>query len=223
MIVGERKHFIEIADMLKGYNKILLAGCGTCVKVCFAGGDKEVALLASQLKIAAKRKKQKLTVTEITVERQCEPEFIEELAPLVADYDVVVSMACGAGVQFLAERFPEKIVLPAVNTSHLGVLEKQGVFGERCLGCGDCLLGRFGGVCPVTRCSKSLLNGPCGGSKDGKCEIDPNVSCGWQLIIDRLKSIGQLDNLVCVEPPKKWSTARDGGPRKTVLEDHTIQ
>jgi ferredoxin len=222
MIVGERKHFIEIAEMLKGYGKVLLVGCGTCVKVCFAGGDKEVSLLASQLKIAAKRKKQKFSVTEITVERQCEPEFIEELAPLVADHDVIMSMACGAGVQFLAERFPDKIVLPAVNTSHLGVLEKQGVFGERCLGCGDCLIGRFGGVCPVTRCSKSLLNGPCGGSKDGKCEIDPNVSCGWQLIYDRLKSIGQLDNLTAVEQPKKWSTARDGGPRKTVLEDHTI-
>jgi ferredoxin len=208
--------------MLKGYGNVLLAGCGTCVKVCFAGGDKEVALLASQLKIAAKRKDADITVTEITVERQCEPEFIEEIAPLADGHDVIVSMACGAGVQFLAERFPNKIVLPAVNTTHLGVLEKQGVFGERCLGCGDCLLARFGAVCPVTRCSKSLLNGPCGGSKDGKCEVDPEIPCGWQLIHDRLKAIGQLDRLRSFEPPKKWTTARDGGPRKTVLEEHIL-
>ncbi len=222
MIVAERKHFIEISEMLKGYGKVLLVGCGTCVKVCFAGGDKEVALLASQLRIAAKRKEHELTVTEMTVERQCEPEFIDEVAAEAARHDVIVSMACGAGVQFLAERFREKIILPAVNTTHLGVLEKQGVFGERCLGCGDCLLDRFGGVCPVTRCSKSLLNGPCGGSQDGKCEIDKNVDCGWQLIVDRMTAIGQLDRLRKVEPPKKWSTARDGGPRKTVLEDHIL-
>jgi len=222
MIVAERKHFIEISEMLKGYGKVLLVGCGTCVKVCFAGGDKEVALLASQLRIAAKRKEQTLTVTEMTVERQCEPEFIDEVAAAAAQHDVIVSMACGAGVQFLAERFREKIVLPAVNTTHLGVLETQGVFGERCLGCGDCLLDRFGGVCPVTRCSKSLLNGPCGGSQDGKCEIDKNVDCVWQLIVDRMTAIGQLDRLRNIEPPKKWSTARDGGPRKTVLEDHIL-
>ncbi len=222
MIVGEKKHFIEVADMLKGYGKVLLVGCGTCVKVCFAGGDKEVALLASQLKIAAKRKGEEIAVTEITVERQCEPEFIEEIAPLADKHDVIVSMACGAGVQFLAERLPKSIVLPAVNTTHLGVLEKQGVFGERCLGCGDCLLGKFGAVCPVTRCSKSLLNGPCGGSKDGKCEVDPEIPCGWQLIYDRLKAIGQLDRLRSYEPPKKWTPARDGGPRKTVLEEHIL-
>jgi ferredoxin len=222
MIVGERKPFEEIAELLEGCGKVLIVGCGTCVKVCFAGGDKEAAQLASQLKIAADVKGKKIFVSDTTVERQCEGEFVDALAPLVAEYDVIMSMACGAGVQFLAERFTGKVVLPAVNTTHLGVLQEQGVFAEKCLGCGDCVLGRFGGVCPVTRCSKSIFNGPCGGSQNGKCEIDQSVDCGWQLIIDRLTLLGRLGDLRKVEPPKKWSTGHYGGPRKTVLEDHKV-
>lgn len=222
MIVGERKPFDEIAELLKGYGRVLIVGCGTCVKVCFAGGDKEAAQLASQLRIAAGKTGDKVSVTDTSVERQCEDEFVDALAPVVADYDAIMSMACGAGVQFLADRFPGKVVLPAVNTTHLGVLQEQGVFTEKCLGCGDCVLGRFGGVCPVTRCSKSIFNGPCGGSQDGKCEIDKEVDCGWQLIIDRMAALGRLGDLRRVEPPKNWSTGHYGGPRKTVLEDHKI-
>lgn len=222
MIVGERKPFDEISGMLKGYRKTLLVGCGTCVKVCFAGGDKETALLASQLRIAARKSGKKMSVTEACVERQCEGEFIDEIAPMVGAHDVVVSMACGVGVQMLAERFSGVPVLPAVNTTHYGGLDRQGVFTEKCQGCGDCVLDRFGGICPVTRCSKSIFNGPCGGSMNGRCEVDSEIECGWQAIIDRMRSLGKLDELRKVAPPKNWRSARHGGPRKTILEAHIL-
>ncbi len=222
MIVGERKPYEEIKSMLEGSRKILLAGCGTCVKVCFTGGDKEVALLASQLRLSAKKDKRNIHIMEMTVERQCENEFIEEIAPYVDAYDVIMSMACGAGVQMLAQRFPEKIVLPAVNTTFLGLLEKTGFFVENCQGCGNCVLGDYGGVCPVTRCAKSIFNGPCGGSQNGMCEVDPQTPCAWELIISRLRALGQLERLSKTTPPKDWSSARDGGQRKLTREEQIL-
>ena len=116
--------------------------------------------------------------------------------------------------------FPDKPVYPAVNTRFIGLVEEQGKWLESCLACGDCKLGKFGGVCPIARCSKSLLNGPCGGSADGKCEIDPeNVDCGWQLIYDRLEKLGQLENLTELEEPTDYTTAHDGGPRRMDRKD----
>jgi ferredoxin len=222
MIVGERKPFEEIQGLLDGYNNILLVGCGTCVKVCFTGGDKEVAVLASQLRIAGAKGKRKPAIDEMTIERQCEIEFVDEVARQFKGHDVIMSMACGAGVQMLAERFPDTPVLPAVNTTFLGLLQKQGRFVENCQGCGTCVLGTFGGICPVSRCAKSLFNGPCGGSQGGKCEIGGDVPCAWQQIIDRLAKLKQLDNLKAHVPPKNWSTARHGGPRKLIREDNIL-
>jgi hypothetical protein len=141
---------------------------------------------------------------------------------LKEEYPAILSLACGAGIQFVAEKFRSRPVLPAVNTQFIGVTEEQGVWTERCQACGNCLLGETGGICPVARCSKSLFNGPCGGSQGGKCEIDPEVECGWQLIYDRLKELGQLDKLEKVLPVKDWSTNRDGGPRKRIREDLKI-
>ena len=222
MIVGERKSFEEIQALLKGCKRVLLVGCGTCVKVCFAGGDKEVAVLASQLNIANNKAKKKVEITELCVERQCENEFIDEVARAYNGHDMIMSMACGAGVQMLAARFPNTPVAPAVNTTFLGLLDRQGMFLENCQGCGNCVLGEFGGVCPVTRCSKSLFNGPCGGSSDGRCEVNPDVPCAWQEIYDRLKALGQLDKLRRTVPPKDWTTARHGGPRKLIREDNIL-
>ena len=128
-------------------------------------------------------------------------------------------MACGCGVQEIARRFKEKPVLPAVNTAFMGASERQGVWAERCQGCGDCVLGLTGGICPIARCSKRLLNGPCGGSTNGKCEIDPDVDCAWQLIWDRLKALGIEDRYEENMPAKDWRTSRDGGPRKIIRED----
>jgi len=222
MIVGEQKPIQEIKEMVAPYKRLLILGCGTCVKTCFAGGEDEVATLASSLRLAFRGQGKNLKIEELTIERQCEDAFIQEAARSIADSDAVLSLACGAGIQALARRFPTTPVLPGVNTTFIGVLESQGLFTEECLGCGDCELARFGGVCPITRCAKKLLNGPCGGSRDGKCELDGDTPCAWQLIIDRLSVLGQLDNLRAQVPPKDWRLSNSGGPRKLVREDHII-
>jgi len=221
MIVGEQKPLEEIRGMIKDFdlNKILILGCGTCVTVCFAGGEKEVGILASALRMAEQIDGHELEVLENTIQRQCEWEYIDPLAEQVGEVDAVLSLACGIGVQAMAERFPEAIVLPGLNTTFLGLPEEQGVWTERCQACGNCVLHLTGGICPIARCSKSLLNGPCGGSQNGKCEIDQEIDCAWQLIYDRLKQLGQLDRLTAVMPAKDWATSRDGGPRKIVRED----
>ena len=121
--------------------------------------------------------------------------LIKAIAPRVRDYDAICSLGCGAGVQALAERFPKTPVYPGLNTQFIGILESQGVWTEKCAGCGNCRLGEFGGICPVTRCAKRLWNGPCGGSREGKCEVNPDLECGWQLIYDRCRSLGIVEDL----------------------------
>ena len=219
MIVGERKPMEEIEAMIDPFEKIIVLGCRECVTVCSVGGEKEVGILSSALRLSRKQKGRAIDILEFTLERQCDHEYIEQIRPKVPNYEAILSMACGAGVQFVAEAYPEIPVLPAVNTTFIGVTEEQGLWTERCQACGNCILHLTGGICPVTRCSKSLLNGPCGGSSNGKCEVNKEIDCGWQLIIDRLKALGQLDRYEEYIPVKDWSTSRDGGPRKVVRED----
>lgn len=220
MIVAERKPFEEIVESVGKYDSLIIAGCATCVTVCMAGGEKEVGLLASQLKMQAGVSGRELRIEEITLQRQCDEEYLEPLKKL--DGRVVLSLGCGAGVQMLAEKLPGVKIIPGLNTRFIGVTESQGVWAERCAGCGNCLLERTGGICPVARCSKSLMNGPCGGSQNGKCEIGQDVDCAWQLIHDRLGSLQELDRLVEIMEPRDWSTHRDGGPRRVTREDLTI-
>jgi hypothetical protein len=163
-----------------------------------------------------------LEVEEMTIERQCDNVFIEQAAEAIERNDAVLSLGCGAGVQALAERFETKPVYAGLNTSFIGILEEQGVWTEKCTACGACVLSEYGGICPITRCAKSILNGPCGGSQDGKCEIRPDQECAWQLIYQRLKDIGQLDKLKEVKPPKDWSKSLSGGSRKIIREDHRV-
>ena len=222
MIVGEQKPIAEIMNTIRPYDKLLILGCGTCVKTCFAGGEDEVALLASALRLAHAKQGGKIQIDELTIERQCENEFIQEAAQAVSNNQAVLSLACGAGVQAIAKRYPNAPVLPGINTTFIGIQERPGIFTEECQGCGNCGLATFGGICPITRCSKKLLNGPCGGSQKGKCEVDSDTDCAWQLIIDRLTTLGQLDNLRKYIPPKNWRPSISGGPRKLVREDHII-
>jgi len=226
MIVGEQKPLAEIMELLGSAQKVLVAGCGTCVTVCFAGGEKEVGILASALRMMSKLGDHPMEVDEVTVQRQCEWEYLDPLGERLArsetgqnGYDVVLSLACGIGVQAMNERFPDAVTLPGLNTTFLGLPEEQGVWEERCQACGDCILGRTAGICPITRCSKQLLNGPCGGSQNGVCEIDPDIPCAWQLIWERAVKLGRVDQLLEIQPPKDWSKSRDGGPRKIVRED----
>ena len=219
MIVAEQKSLDEIKSLIGESEKVLVLGCGTCVTVCFAGGEREAATVATSLRMSTKLAKDTKTITHATVQRQCEWEYLDEVAEQVKDVDVVLSLGCGIGVQAIAEHFPNTWVVPGLNTSFLGLPTEQGVWDERCAACGDCVLGLTGGICPIARCSKTLLNGPCGGSEDGHCEIDPETPCAWQLIYDKLESQGKLEVLMDLQPPKNWSQSRDGGPRKIIRED----
>ena len=221
MIIAEQKSFQAILDMLADYRRVLILGCGTCVTVCMAGGEKEVALLAEQIRLHERElpEDERHKITEATVERQCDREFFAPVEELIEEADCVLSVGCGVGVQHLSEHFEKTIVLPGLDTKFFGATAEPGVWAERCAGCGTCILDITAGICPVARCSKSLFNGPCGGSKNGVCEICEDVECAWQLIYERKKKLGQLESLETVIAIKDWSTARDGGPRKVTRED----
>lgn len=219
MIVAEPKSTKEIIEMVKDADKVLVVGCKGCVTVCNVGGAKEVGILASALRIHAKRKGLEMTVAEHTLERQCDPEYVNELKEMVSEYGAVVSIACGVGPQFLSERYPETRVFPGVNTRFMGGAEGHGIWSERCAGCGTCVVHLFGGLCPIARCSKSLMNGPCGGSSHSKCEISPDVECIWDTIVNKMMSQGRLNELLEFKPAKSWLTARDGGPRRMIREE----
>jgi ferredoxin len=222
MIKAKEKPLEEMIDMVQDFRKLLVAGCDGCVTVCEAGGLKEAKVLASALRLYFSQKGERADVDELTLTRQCNKEYLEQLGDKIDNYDAVISMACGCGVQFLAEMYPTKVVFPGVDTCFLGVTEERGVYTERCQACGRCVLAQTGGICPIARCSKRMLNGPCGGSEKGKCEINPEIDCGWQLIYERLKTLGQLDRFEKPVAPKDWIPSRDGGPRKIVREDIRI-
>jgi len=223
MIVAEQKSFDEIRKMIEPYSKVLIVGCGTCVTVCFAGGEKEVGILASSLRMATQLDGQPKEVGEATVQRQCEWEYLDLLKDKIGEYDVILSLGCGVGVQAMAERFPNARVIPGLNTSFLGLPVEQGVWVERCAACGNCILDKTGGICPIARCAKQLLNGPCGGVQDGKCELSKEIDCAWYLIVKKMTERGELEKLLEITPPKDWSTARDGGQRKIVREDLRLE
>ena len=220
MIFAEWKPIDEIVEKLSGYKKVLLVGCATCVAECAAGGEKEVETLAPLLRMAFKKKGQDVEIITSTLEKQCEWEFVDELEDMVEDVDAVLSIACGIGIQAVAERFVDTPVYPGVNTSALTIREEDGIWVGRCAACGDCVLGETFGLCPVARCAKSLMNGPCGGTrKEGKCEIDEDIDCVWNLIVERAEARGQLESLKEVKKSKNWSNSTHGGPKRVVRED----
>lgn len=219
MIVAEQKPLEEIKSLIGDARNVLVVGCGTCVTVCFAGGAREAATLAASLRMSTRLDGDARDVRETTVQRQCEWEYLDALRSDIEGADSVVSLGCGIGVQAIAERYPDAWVVPGLDTSFLGLPVEQGVWEERCAACGQCILGITAGICPIARCSKSLLNGPCGGAEDGHCEVDPDTPCAWLLIHDRLQRLGRLDVLLNPQPPKNWKAARDGGPRRIVRDD----
>jgi ferredoxin len=223
VIFGEWKPIAEITEMLNGHSKVLLVGCSTCVAECAAGGEKEVETLAPLLRMALRKQGRQVEIQTATLEKQCEWEFVEEIAERAERADAIVSLACGIGVQALAERFSELPVYPGVNTSALTMREELGVWASRCAACGNCVLGETFGLCPVARCAKSLLNGPCGGTRvGGKCEIDADLDCVWYLIVERAEKRGQLDSLLKIRGPQDWSNGRHGGPKRVIREDMRV-
>ena len=214
MIVAELKPKEEIADSISGFRSVLIVGCGTCVTVCLTGGEREAWSLARELDNGKYFDSRQPEFSVETVERQCEADLVKTYFTVPAGTDAILSMACGAGVQTVAAVYSELPVIPALNTTFLGALDEPGIWSERCQGCGDCVLAYTAGICPVARCAKRLFNGPCGGSSNGKCEIGWDVDCAWQLIIDRLKARGRMEDYEKIHPPQDWSAGRSGGPRK---------
>ncbi len=222
MIVAEMKPISEIKELVDPYSKILVVGCGTCVTVCLSGGEQQVKTLASALRIAFLREGKEKEIIESTITRQCDPEFVDELVETYIEgqgVDCLLSLGCGVGVNYLADRLPGIPVLPGENTKFIGGTVEPGVWKELCAACGECIVHLTGGICPIARCAKTMMNGPCGGTNDGKCELGDDTDCVWALIVERMKSLGTLDKLVDYQPPRDWSTARDGGPRRHEHED----
>ena len=215
MIVGKLKPLDEIAASTAGYGNILVAGCGSCVTVCLSGGDREAMALARELSNQSLHRGAPPSIRVATFLRQCERDIVKAYLEVPKDTDAILSLACGAGVQTLSSVFERLPVIPALNTSFLGALDEPGVWREKCLGCGDCVLAHTAGVCPIARCAKRLLNGPCGGSSKGKCEIGADVDCAWQLIVDRLRVLDRLGDYEKLQAVKDWSQDRGRGPRSS--------
>ena len=214
MIVAERKPIDEILAMLAPCKKVLVLACGGCVTVCLTGGEKQADELAAQLRLAAKAKGRDLVVDVDSITRQCDKEFINNLKFNLADYDAVLSIACGVGVGFVSGLYPKTPVLPGLNTTFYGANTAPGTWTESCHGCGDCVLAWTGGICPVARCSKSLINGTCGGTKKGKCEVKEEMDCGWLLIYQRLKELGRLEEYRKMRAARDWRKDRSSGVRR---------
>ncbi len=207
MIVAEQKPLAEIRQMITPYQRVLILGCGTCMTVCNAGGEREVSFLHNALRLAESRSGNGIhTFSEYTVKRQCDYEFLDSLVDKIGDVDAILSLGCGIGVQAIAERLPDLPVLPGVNTSFMGMTEEWGVWDERCTACGDCRLADTAGICPITRCTKGILNGPCAGTKNGKCEANKDMDCAWILIYKRLERLGQLDKMRRYYPLRNFRT-----------------
>ncbi|MBN2462842.1 MAG: methylenetetrahydrofolate reductase C-terminal domain-containing protein [Dehalococcoidia bacterium] len=205
MIVAEQKPLEAIRQMIAPYHRVLILGCGTCMTVCDAGGEREVSFLHCSLRlIQAKSGEEPHIFSEYILKRQCDPEFIDLLVDKVSDVDAILSLGCGIGVQAIAERFPDMPVLPGVNTSFMGMAKEWGVWDERCVACGDCRLEDTAGICPITRCTKGILNGPCAGTKNGKCEASKDMECAWILIYQRLERLQQLEKMRRYYPPRNF-------------------
>jgi ferredoxin len=218
MIVGQQKPIDEIWKMIRGQRKVLVLGCNSCVAVCHQGGTKQAEILASLLRMQAVQEGIEIQLDVGGIERQCEHEFFNSALDAISSTESVLSLACGVGVQFMAEKFKTTPVYPALNTTFLGAVERPGYFTEKCQACGNCVLAVTGGLCPIARCAKRLLNGPCGGVSNGKCEINKELECIWHLIVERLEALGRLDDYEKLFPLKDWSKDRSGGPRTFKVE-----
>ncbi len=211
MIVAQIKPLPEIAEGLEPHGKTLIVGCGGCTSICLAGGQPEVDQLCLELEQLFKEKGLNKTFEGYVVERGCDPDFIQELDILAAEFEAFLCVGCGAGAQLIAEQFPEKPVYPGVNTQFLGVNREVGWYEEKCRSCGDCQLAYTGCICPVTRCAKSIFNGPCGGTqREGRCELDAETPCAWVDIFNRLKTQQRVENIERIRQPTAWQNQKQG-------------
>ena len=202
MIVSKKKPIEELMAMLGGVKKVALVGGKSCASACAVGGEKECNEMKEYLE------SQGIEVVGIVLpDESCHKMLVRKdlKAVMALQPEAIVSMACGSGCQTVAENCKVP-VYPANNTVFVGQTERVGIFHEMCRTCGDCVLGETGGICPITKCAKCLVNGPCGGQKGGKCEVDPNNDCAWILIYNKLKELGKLDKMVKTQDDKDNST-----------------
>jgi len=203
MVVAEIKPFEEIKNSIREFKKVLLVGCGTCVTVCLSGGRKQVELLASALKMSRNLEGDEVIIGEKVLPRQCDPKFVDMIKDEAGQYEAVLSMGCGAGVQGIADIVTDIPVLPALNTTFIGMADEKGRYLEVCAACGNCILAETGGICPVARCAKGLIHGPCGGSQRGLCEVSKDNPCVWQMIYERLVKLNKVDSLKKMSQQRK--------------------
>jgi len=211
LIIVEQKPLEEIFEMLNPYNSVLVVGCDGCAAVTQSGGEKQAQVTASLIDMGSKIRKKSLNVKAVSVLRQCDRQIVAtSLKPFIEDYEVILAMGCGAGVQTIGNVFENKIVLPAHDTKFIGCHDREvGKFSELCKACGECILDETGGICPVTLCAKSLMNGPCGGNSKGKCEVGGwKKDCAWILIFNRLKNQGKLDLFTKFRPPRNYQLSQ---------------
>jgi len=210
MLISEQKPLQEILGYLDGDKSIFLIGCKGCAEGWGSGGEKQITEMKNTL-----QEKGKTVTGSVVVDMLCDAALTRlKLRPHkkeVAAADSILVLTDGAGVQTVAE-VVDKVVHPGCNTLSAGGAHAEWKESERCLECGDCVLEFTGGLCPIARCSKHLLNGPCGGSQGGKCEVDPSIPCVWQQIVDHLAKLGRLDKLERLVTPKNWSVSLISGP-----------
>lgn len=200
MIYTQNKPIDEVLESLASEKNIFLLACNGCAEVCETGGQKAL----SEMK-AALQKAGKSVAGEALVDFLCNKLLVATRLTTERDKlkqaDSILALTCGVGVQAVA-KVVDMVVHPGANTVSLGGLQGLWPSDERCQACGDCALDYTGGICPITSCAKELLNGPCGGSQDGKCEIDPEKDCGWFKIYERLEKLGRLENLQKIYSPR---------------------
>ncbi len=217
MIVMELKPPEDILDMLEGYTKIVLFGDSGCAQLCDVGGILQLEDMTDFLTENGKEVLGYIFVEGGICDVNAVRQEMEEHSEMIEEADAFLVQACGVATQITTELEPEKESFPAVNSTFLGKMPERFQHEETCAMCGDCILHLTGGICPVARCSKGILNGPCGGSMDGKCERDDETDCVWQLIYDRLKKLGKLENLKTIWEIRDWSLSQ--GPRSLTHEE----
>lgn len=213
MIITQKKPIEELMAMLEGTTKVGLIGCGNCATACQTGGEKDLAEMKEYLEAHGKQ-----VVGTAIPDECCQKLLVKKEVKVFKDSgaEAIVCMACGDGAQTIAANL-KLPVYPSNNTMFLGQVERVGVFNEACRMCGDCVVGSTGGICPITQCAKSLVNGPCGGQKDGKCEVNPDNDCAWIKIYNRLVELGQEDKILEVRPDKGYGAF--SYPRKISLKE----
>ncbi len=202
MIISQKKPLEEVLEYIKDSQKVIVTGCSLCASTCKVGGEEEIEEMKN---ILQENGKEVLGVK--LLDPSCNllkvKKDLKSLKEELKEADAIISLACGDGTQTIAKNV--KIpVYPGNNTMFIGEIERVGQFSESCKACGECELGWTGGICPVTMCAKGLLNGACGGAKDGKCEVDSENDCAWIKIYERLKELDQLDNLTNIRPAKDY-------------------